>query len=92
ENACNDLIVKKMPFTITTRERAELESEIDVVRSNLDLIPKSIKTLRIVSIKDFDVCPCAGTHIRNIEEIGKIKILKKEGKGKDKERVIYTLE
>jgi misacylated tRNA(Ala) deacylase len=92
EVACNSLISKNLPVTISTQPRDELEKKIDVIRSNLDLIPKSIKKLRIVSIKDFDDIPCAGTHVRNTSELGKIKILKKDSKGKDKERIVYTLE
>jgi misacylated tRNA(Ala) deacylase len=91
EKTCNDLIDRKLAVTITERERADLDKELDAVRSNLDLIPKSIKKLRIVSIEDFDIIPCAGTHIRNLEEVGHIKITKKEGKGKEKERIVYTL-
>jgi misacylated tRNA(Ala) deacylase len=92
EDACNELIARNLPVTVTSRERDELEGEVDAKRSNLDLIPKSIKTLRIVSIKDFDVCPCAGTHVRNTSELGRVKIVKKDSKGADKERITYILE
>ena len=92
ETACNELITKNLPVAITEKAREDLEKEVDAIRSNLDLIPKSIKVLRIVSIEDFDEIPCAGTHVRNLGELGRIKILKKEGKGKDKERIVYTLE
>lgn len=92
EQSCNNFIAKNVPVSISTRPRDVLEAEVDTIRSNLDLIPKSIKMLRIVSIKDFDDIPCAGTHIRNTSEIGRVKILKKDGKGKEKERITYTLE
>lgn len=92
ENACNEKISKNYPVTITTMERSELEAKVDSVRSNLDLIPRSVKNLRIVSISDFDMIPCAGTHVRNTSELGKLKITKKDSKGKDKERIVYTLE
>jgi misacylated tRNA(Ala) deacylase len=92
ENATNALIDKNLPVTISTMARDELESVVDAIRSNLDLIPKSIKMLRIVSIKDFDNIPCAGTHVRNTDELGKIKIIKKDSKGKEKERIVYSLE
>ena len=80
------------PVTITTMEREELEAKVDAVRSNLDLIPRSVKNLRIVTISDWDIIPCAGTHVRNTSELGRLKITKKESKGKDKERITYSLE
>ena len=69
-----------------------MEKRTDPQRSNLDLIPSSIRNLRIVEIEGFDVCPCAGTHVKSTSELGKMKITKKENKGKDKERISYILE
>jgi misacylated tRNA(Ala) deacylase len=92
EDASNEVIAKNSPVKIYQEERDSLESRTDPLRSNLDLIPASIKNLRIVEIKGFDVCPCAGTHVKSTEELGKLLITKKENKGKDKERIVYTLE
>jgi len=92
EKKCNELISRELPVTISTMERSELEEKVDAIRSNLDLIPQSVKNLRIVSIKDFDDIPCAGTHVRNTGELIKLTIMKKESKGKEKERVTYTLQ
>ena len=69
----------------------ELEKNIDAQRANLDLLPKSVQELRVVKVEEFDVCPCAGTHVRSLDEIGKIKITKRENKGKDRERISYEL-
>jgi misacylated tRNA(Ala) deacylase len=67
-----------------------LEKITDQQRANLDLLPKFIKILRIVEIKDFDICPCAGTHVKNTSEIPKIDKIKKEKKGKNITRIIYS--
>ncbi|GAI21854.1 unnamed protein product, partial [marine sediment metagenome] len=37
--------------------------------------------IRIVEIKDFDICACCGTHCGNTGEVGLIKILKWEKRG-----------
>jgi misacylated tRNA(Ala) deacylase len=91
ENASNEVISRKAPVKIYQEERDSLEKRTDPLRSNLDLIPSSIKNLRVVEIAGFDVCPCAGTHVKATDELGTLKIIKKENKGKDKERIIYTL-
>ena len=61
-------------------------------RTNMNLLPKSVKNLRVVSIGDnIDLCPCAGTHVQNLFEIGNVKIISKKSKGKGTQRVTYEL-
>jgi misacylated tRNA(Ala) deacylase len=91
ERKCNDILVGGAKVEICTTAREELEKNIDAQRANLDLLPKSVRDLRIVTIERFDVCPCAGTHVRSLSEIGKMKIVKRENKGKDRERITYEL-
>ena len=86
----NTIIQKNLPIKIYEEEREQLEQRVDQQRCNLDLIPKFVKKLRIIEIEGFDVCPCAGTHVQNTHELSKIKIIKKESKGADKERIVYT--
>jgi len=91
ERTCNDILAGGAKVEICTTAREELEKNIDAQRANLDLLPKSVSNLRIVTIEKFDVCPCAGTHVRSLSEIGKMKIVKRENKGKDRERITYEL-
>lgn len=92
EEVTNEIISKSLTVDIYTENRSELEKRVDSQRANLDLLPQSVRNLRIVDIKGYDICPCAGTHVRNTDEIGKVKVVKKESKGKDKERIVYVLE
>jgi Ser-tRNA(Ala) deacylase AlaX len=48
-----------------------------------------VRVLRIVEIGGFDICPCAGTHVRNTGETGRLRIIRKEKKGR--ERLEYEL-
>ena len=91
EQACNDIIKQNLPIKIYEEERDHLEKRVDQQRCNLDLLPKFIKNLRIIEIEGFDVCPCAGTHVKNTSELSSIHILKKESKGAERERIIYNL-
>jgi len=90
-NKFNDIIKKNLPVKIYEEERESLEKRVNQQRCNLDLLPKFIKKLRIIEVEGFDICPCAGTHVKNTNEIPKMKITKKENKGKDRERLVYTL-
>ena len=48
---------------------------------NLRKIPPQKGDIRIVEIKDFDICACCGTHCGTTGEVGLIKILKWEKRG-----------
>ncbi len=92
ETRASEIISRKMDVRIKEEARDSLEQRVDSQRANLDLLPRSIRQLRIVEIGDFDICPCAGTHVRNTDELGRVKIIKKENKGKERERIVYVLE
>jgi len=91
KNKFNEIIIKNLPVKIYEEERASLEKRVNQQRAHLDLLPKFITKLRIVEVEGFDICPCAGTHVKNTSEIPKIDKIKKETKGKDKTRIIYSL-
>jgi misacylated tRNA(Ala) deacylase len=72
--------------------REEINSIMPEDRTNMNLLPKSVKNLRVVTIGDnIDLCPCAGTHVMDLSEIGEIKIISKKSKGKGTQRVTYEL-
>lgn len=86
----NEVISEESEVRIDFLSREEAMKIPDFVRQP-DLIQK-IDTLRVIDIKDFDIQPCGGTHLKNIKEIGKIRLLKISNKGKNNRRVYYTIE
>lgn len=91
ERRCNEVLSSGAKVEICTESREAIEKDVDAQRANLDLLPKSVRELRVVKVEKYDVCPCAGTHVRSLSEVGLIKIVKKENKGKDRERITYEL-
>ena len=84
-----------MKVEISEKDRTELENNPDI-RSSMSsglwkMLPSSVKRLRVISIGDIDVCPCAGTHVRSLSEIGNVKFIKKDNKGAQKLRLTYEL-
>jgi misacylated tRNA(Ala) deacylase len=47
--------------------------------------------LRIVEIVGFDREICGGTHVKNLSEIGGLRLLGLRSKGKDNKRLEFTL-
>jgi misacylated tRNA(Ala) deacylase len=92
----NEYIAKDINVKITEANRSDLEGNPEI-RSSMSsglwkLLPKSVTRLRVISIGEIDVCPCAGTHVRSLKEIGKIKFVKRDNKGAGKQRLTYTLD
>jgi len=55
-------------------------------------MPPNLEVLRIVEIEGIDIQADGGPHVKNIKEIGKIKLIKLENKGKNNRRIYYTVE
>ena len=88
----NEWIKKGAELKVKTMSRDEINEIMPPERTNMDLVPPHIENLRVVVIGDnLDLCPCAGTHIQNISEIGGIEFLGKKSKGKGTQRFSYTL-
>ena len=92
----NEYIAKDINVKITEANRSDLEGNPEI-RSSMSsglwkLLPKSVTRLRVISIGEIDVCPCASTHVRSLKEIGKIKFVKRDNKGAGKQRLTYTLD
>lgn len=91
EKEVNEMIDDEHIVSIYEEDRDVLEEKIEGDRVNLSLLPKSIERLRVIDIDGIDICPCAGTHVRNTKEIGGIEIYKTENKGKKRQRIYYEL-
>jgi len=88
----NEKIQHGLEVTDSQMTRDEINSIMPQERTNMDLLPSFINDLRVVSIGDKeDLCPCAGTHVRNISEIKGIEFIGKKSKGKGTQRVTYQL-
>jgi misacylated tRNA(Ala) deacylase len=92
ETLANDAVDRDLPVTKTERPRARVERAVDEGRAMLELIPDAVDPLRVVAIEGFDMCPCGGTHVDALGEIGRIEILGRTSTGADVERVTFELE
>lgn len=54
-------------------------------------LPEGISNVRIVEIVGFDAQPDGGTHVHNTTEVGSLRFLKSENKGKSNRRVYFEL-
>jgi len=88
----NEIIDKKLEVKIYEVSREEADKVVLSNRVDMSRLPPVVQKLRMVEIDNWDWCPCAGTHVKSLGEVGHIKITEKKSKGADKERVEYILE
>ena len=92
QSEVNEKIGQGLEVTDSQMTRDEINAIMPQERTNMDLLPAFINDLRVVTIGERqDMCPCAGTHVRNISEIGEVEFTGKKSKGKGKQRVSYIL-
>ncbi len=65
----------------------ELAVRPELVKTMKVKPPSGQGRVRLMEIEGIDLQPCGGTHIANVAEIGAIKVLKIESKGKRNRRV-----
>ena len=89
----NEITESDLLVTDCIMTREEINAIMPPDRTNMSLLPISVKQLRVVRIGDnLDLCPCAGTHVRALGEIGDLEFLGRKNKGKGTTRVSYTLD
>ena len=73
EDLANRVIEENRPVSVRQVPLAELD-QLDLRRK----VPAGVTIARIVSVQDFDVIPCCGTHVRSTGELGLVKVLRAE--------------
>lgn len=86
----NQLLSKDVPVKSYELPREEALKIPGVVKM-AEAFPPDIPRLRIVELVNLDKQADGGTHVRNLNEVGRITLLKTENKGKNNRRIYFTL-
>ena len=92
EDACNFEVTADRAIEAYELSRAEAFEIPDIIRTATNLLPAEIEIVRIVDIKGLDVQADGGTHVASTQQIGAIRVLKVENKGKGFRRIRVALE
>ena len=87
----NEYLSKDINVKVYYMPREEALKNPEMVKL-ANALPPNIDPLRIVEIPSIDIQADGGTHVKNLKEVGKIKLLKLENKGKNNRRIYFTLE
>lgn len=78
--AARDVRVKILP-------RAKAFEIPDLIRTKINLLPAGIEQVRVVEIVGLDLQADGGTHVANTREVGTIRVVGHESKGKINKRL-----
>ncbi len=94
EAGLNALIAADHPVRIEWVDESVLDTDPSLVRTMSVQPPRGTGRLRLMRIGEgsalVDLQPCGGTHVSRTGEIGPIRVLKIENKGKQNRRIIIV--
>ena len=91
ERETNALIARAVDTETVWITDAELDAQPELVKTMSVQPPRNAGRVRLLRIPGIDLQPCGGTHVRNIGEIGDIRVVRIRNEGKRNKRVEIAL-
>ena len=92
EAELNRLLAEDRPVRVLMLPRAEALADPDLIRTKVNLVPPSVDPIRVIDIEGIDRQADGGTHVRSTREVGPVRVVKTESKGKANKRMRIQLE
>jgi misacylated tRNA(Ala) deacylase len=92
EELANAEIAKDRPISVRFMSREEANRHPDLIRTKVNLLPEGITEVRVVDIEGLDVQADGGTHVASTREVGRIRIVGHESKGRINKRLRLQIE
>lgn len=90
ERETNRVLAEDRRITVRFVTHEEFERS-DLVRLARDLVPRDVERIRVIEIDGYDAQADGGTHVAHTAEIGTLRIVKTENKGKANRRLEIQL-
>jgi misacylated tRNA(Ala) deacylase len=87
EQLVNDELAAARPIEVSFLPRETAIEDQDLIRTKVNMIPESVKEIRVVDIVGLDKQADGGTHVRSTDEVGRVRVVKTESKGKGNKRI-----
>jgi len=92
EERLNARLAENVPVHVHFLPRAEALADTDLIRTKVSLIPESVDPIRVIDIMGIDRQADGGTHVASSGEVGRVRVVKTESKGKANKRIRIQLE
>ncbi|GBD84158.1 alanine--tRNA ligase [bacterium BMS3Abin02] len=80
------------PIRVLFLPRDEALADPDLIRTKVSLLPSLIDPIRVIEIEGLDKQADGGTHVRSTAEVGRVRVVKTQSKGKGNKRMRIELE
>jgi misacylated tRNA(Ala) deacylase len=87
EELVNVELAAARPIEVSFLPRETAVEDEDLIRTKVNMIPESVKEIRVVDIVGLDKQADGGTHVRTTDEVGRVRVVKTESKGKGNKRI-----
>jgi misacylated tRNA(Ala) deacylase len=87
EELVNLELAADRPIEVSFLPRETAVEDEDLIRTKVSMIPESVPEIRVVDIVGLDKQADGGTHVRSTAEVGRIRVVKTESKGKGNKRI-----
>jgi misacylated tRNA(Ala) deacylase len=91
EGLVNEALAERRSVRVYELPREAALENSDLIRTQVNLVPERVKTVRIVEIEGLDTQADGGTHVANTEEVGEVEITGHKSKGRQNKRVEFVL-
>jgi len=91
ERILNEELVKGYPAEVLFLARDAALTDPDLIRTKANLIPEYVTEIRVIDIVGLDRQADGGTHVRSTVEVGAVRVVKTESKGKANKRMRIEL-
>ena len=91
ERLANEALALDRPVKVYEISREEALERPELIRTQVNLVPERVKTVRVVEIEGIDAQADGGTHVANTQEVGRIEITSHKSKGRGNKRVEFVL-
>ncbi len=91
EERLNAALARDHPVLVSFLARAEALADPDLIRTKVNLIPEEVDPVRVIDIVGLDRQADGGTHVRSTGEVGRVRVIKTESKGKGFKRMRIEL-
>lgn len=87
EERVNAELAAARPIEVSFLPRETALADADLIRTKVSLIPATVPEIRVVDIVGLDKQADGGTHVATTDEVGRIRVVKTESKGKGNKRI-----
>ncbi len=91
ERLTNEALNEERPVRVYELPREEALKTPQLIRTQVNLVPERVRTVRIVEIEGIDTQADGGTHVANTREVGELEITGHKSKGRQNKRVEFVL-